>query len=306
MIRQEAPNLLPGWFSALSNLMQRIPRILASTSLVHEVVGPRMAAFLRRAFQDEERFLFIQNGLLNGYGMYLNLSKTTDILRYWGMWEPNVVLYLRRVLRPGMVFCDIGAHKGTYSLWAAKQVGSQGKVLAFEPHAQNRLLLLRAAQANNLKNITVSDVALSGSDGVGHLTLRGPHLLQHPREATPTTLVRVARFDTLIAERILERPIDIVKIDVDGGEYAVLSGMEMSMKSRIVGRIILELSQFSYQGQESEYKLVAQMCERMQWCIYPLSSLGRTLASSERPKRKPQSINAHYLLHPANVCEFLA
>src|SRR5467141_889339 len=40
-------------------------------------------------------------------------------------------------LQPGQTVIDIGAHIGCFTIRAAKMVGQEGKVLAFEPGAEN-------------------------------------------------------------------------------------------------------------------------------------------------------------------------
>lgn len=47
--------------------------------------------------------------------------------------KPALVPVLEAVLMPGAVFLDIGANVGVYSLWAARLVGDNGRVYAFEP-----------------------------------------------------------------------------------------------------------------------------------------------------------------------------
>ena len=58
---------------------------------------------------------------------------------YWGLDVTAVVMTL---LRRGDFFIDVGANLGFLTLTAAKQVGREGKVLAFEPLIEmaNRLI----------------------------------------------------------------------------------------------------------------------------------------------------------------------
>src|SRR5262249_11715247 len=62
---------------------------------------------------------------------------------FLGEWEPLATRVLSAVLSPGMVFVDVGAHVGLYSLIAGRIVGTTGKVLAFEPEPTNFRLLQR-------------------------------------------------------------------------------------------------------------------------------------------------------------------
>lgn len=50
----------------------------------------------------------------------------------FGMWEPDLVAFLRRRMRPGDTFIDVGAHIGYVSALASKLVGPRGTVVAIE------------------------------------------------------------------------------------------------------------------------------------------------------------------------------
>ena len=50
-----------------------------------------------------------------------------------GEFEPGLRRLLERVLEPGMVFLDVGAHLGLHTIAAARRVGKSGHVFAFEP-----------------------------------------------------------------------------------------------------------------------------------------------------------------------------
>ena len=63
-------------------------------------------------------------------------------------YEPEMSLAIRRLLRTGDVFLDIGANIGYFSTLAGHIVGETGQVVAFEPHPE-ALATLRAATAVN-------------------------------------------------------------------------------------------------------------------------------------------------------------
>ncbi|NEN92482.1 MAG: FkbM family methyltransferase [Okeania sp. SIO3H1] len=58
---------------------------------------------------------------------------------------------------------DIGAHIGYYSVLAAKIVGIEGKVFAFEPELSNYQKILENISLNNLNNISLFNLA-AGSE----------------------------------------------------------------------------------------------------------------------------------------------
>lgn len=65
---------------------------------------------------------------------YVPMEHHSDraLSEYWGN-DRGELRFLWQFLKPGMVFFDIGAYHGIFSLLAAKRLGSQGQVAAFEP-----------------------------------------------------------------------------------------------------------------------------------------------------------------------------
>src|SRR5277367_1587873 len=56
---------------------------------------------------------------------------------YWGD-DVGDLRFLWKFLQPGMTFLDVGAHHGLYSIMAAKKLGRDGRVIAFEPSPRER------------------------------------------------------------------------------------------------------------------------------------------------------------------------
>ena len=88
-----------------------------------------------------------------------------------GMFEMRELESFRNSLKPGMNVVDIGANIGLYTVIAAKKVGENGKVFAFEPERENNSLLRKNVEINSFKNVFVSDIALSDSAGERELYL---------------------------------------------------------------------------------------------------------------------------------------
>ncbi len=82
--------------------------------------------------------------------------------------------FVARVLRPAGVFVDIGAYIGLYSLLAAKIVGANGRVIAFEPYPGSRELLRKNVMLNRLGGIVcVERFAIGDAEGTGKLRAAG-------------------------------------------------------------------------------------------------------------------------------------
>lgn len=79
--------------------------------------------------------------------------------------EPDISEFLKRVLRSGMVFFDVGANIGHFTLLAAKLVTDKGKVHAFEPSTTEYSKLLSNLRLNRLYNVVANQMAVANTDG---------------------------------------------------------------------------------------------------------------------------------------------
>lgn len=154
-----------------------------------------------------------------------------------GTFEPNEFDFLGRVLKPGMTVVDAGANEGLYTLFAARRVGSSGRVVAFEPSSRERAGLERNVRRNRLKNVTVVPSALGSVEGEaglriaadlhsGHNTLGS--FVYDDAVSAHVEKVQVERLDSVVA-RLALRHVDLIKIDVEGAEVNLLEGAEATL-----------------------------------------------------------------------------
>ena len=88
-------------------------------------------------------------------GLWLELNPRTGQNYLRGGAELTVQKILAERLHPGMVFYDLGANIGLFTLLAARLVGDSGKVFSFEPDPENAARLRRNIQRNGFANVTV-------------------------------------------------------------------------------------------------------------------------------------------------------
>src|SRR5205807_1845884 len=79
---------------------------------------------------------------------------------FWGTVERGMTLYLQSMLRPGMVFVDVGANIGIHTLHAARAVGASGMVYSFEPDPKTFAVLQQNVRANGIQRVELFPVAL--------------------------------------------------------------------------------------------------------------------------------------------------
>lgn len=83
-----------------------------------------------------------------------------------GTYEYNKQKLLCRSVLPAETVYDVGAHVGFYTLLASQLVGSEGRVIAFEPFSRNQVLLKRHLEMNKSQNVIVIEAAVAEMDGV--------------------------------------------------------------------------------------------------------------------------------------------
>jgi len=134
-----------------------------------------------------------------------------------------------RLLAPGDVFVDGGAHVGLFTLVAAKRVGASGRVIAFEPAGEVRQKLLQNVELNGFAQVTVKPLALSSEPGqasfrVFELSGSGlNHLGPAADEGGRVETVEVTTLDAVLEPAERAR-VAVVKLDLEGAEHAALRG----------------------------------------------------------------------------------
>jgi FkbM family methyltransferase len=145
--------------------------------------------------------------------------------------EGNSIESVLRHLRTGDTFLDVGSHYGIYSVLASKLVGPTGKVIAVEPHPGAVQVLRENLTANYCQNVQVLHMAFSDKAGPLVLNYHANGAGLQPAvdaSATMHTIEGVAGDDALSD---FPSPA-AVKIDVEGLEFAVLSGLKQTLSNR--------------------------------------------------------------------------
>jgi FkbM family methyltransferase len=195
----------------------------------------------------------------NGTVVDITLGNDNSLCLYvCGSFEPNEFAFLDRVLHPGMIFIDVGANDGYYTLFAARRVGSTGRVVAVEPSSRERVNLKRNITRNRLDNVTVVSAALASACGVADLCLaQGVHAGHNTLgkfahdgvQADRLQRVDVATLDKVTADLQLEG-IDFIKIDVEGAEASVIDGAHHVL-SKMRPMILLEINDKALRAQST-------------------------------------------------------
>jgi len=190
-----------------------------------------------------------------GVPLYVDVSDATGFGPYFSRqpYEPELAAYIARRLREGDVFIDIGANVGLFSMLAARCVGPSGRVVAFEPNPEARSILAALATMNRVaETIDIVPLAVSDSSSKGHILyiadasslstldparspVRDVDAFQKSVVVDLTTLD-----DWLAIHPELSARVTTIKIDVEGVEDRVLSGMQRILRANPRIEIVVE------------------------------------------------------------------
>jgi len=147
-------------------------------------------------------------------------------------------------IRQGMTVIDLGADIGYYTLLAAKLVGKNGGVFAFEPAPDNYALLTKNIALNGYKNVVPVQKAVSSENGQLKLFLCDyesmlSNLYTSYDERGKFVMVDTIPLDEFFRDKDL--PIDFIKMDVEGAEMATLEGMTNIIEKNRNLKILVEV-----------------------------------------------------------------
>lgn len=163
-----------------------------------------------------------------------NLSLMTPyVLLEQEDWFESEIEFIRRLLKPGMKVIDVGANYGCYALTAAKIVGIQGCVLAFEPASKTAAYLKRSIELNLFVNIKLLQCALSDHAGEAMLSISENAELNTLQQTASdnSESVRLRTLDECYTESGLGS-IDFFKLDAEGEEIKILVGADKFLKQQ--------------------------------------------------------------------------
>lgn len=154
-----------------------------------------------------------------------------------GCYEPTLANLIKRALKAGDVFVDVGANTGHFSLIAAKQ---GAEVISIEASPMNCGLFRENMEANALQSrIRLINAAAGNGNGTielfenrfnGMLSTTLPQLFWYLRPFMHKVIVPEITVDEVLGEENWKR-IRFVKIDVEGAEPRVVRGLHRLMEN---------------------------------------------------------------------------
>lgn len=190
-----------------------------------------------------------------------------------GFWEYWVSDFIWRNVKSGATVVDIGANLGYYTVMLADLVGPTGRVVAFEPNPRLFNLLQSNVEINGFRSRTQCHAkAVTGISGeVLNFVIpptdpkNGGLMVPLPDHQPRPGMIELP-VETLALDDLNVGPIDFIKIDVEGAEEALWSGIQQTIKRSPDIQIILE---FNAARCHYPKRMIAEMT-----ALFPLRLLG--------------------------------
>lgn len=226
------------------NQLGKIKRfgVLGTAGLVGRAAGYLAAKHLLRQSHLVRR--------IHGYRLRLDLHDpglSRDVA-IRGTREEQMKYLLERELGPGNVVLDIGANIGYYTAMIGNLVGQSGQVYAMEPEPRNYALLQDNVRLNGMEAwVETFNVAASDARGTARLFVSEYSNLNtlfpegYDGVHTPGVTGQVVEIEATDLSSFLEgrRPVDLLRMDIEGAEVEVLNGLAPAVESGLFSGMIL-------------------------------------------------------------------
>lgn len=172
-------------------------------------------------------------------------------LYFFGAYEEQSCEYWMRLAKKAQTIFDIGANVGLYSLLAAA-TNPQATIHAFEPTTDLFDAFVENLRLNDFSNVVANKLAIgqaseksflhrcTGSDGRNE----GMNYICRESEAASDTPVEVVSLDNYCRANQIDL-IDLLKLDIEGGEFEALLGAERLLAEKAIACIFVELTEWA-------------------------------------------------------------
>lgn len=143
------------------------------------------------------------------------------------------------------VILDIGAHAGFFALYC-RVLNSETKIICVEPEPQNIKILNEHLQLNKIPNVEVEPSALAEKSGRREMFVSSDssfHFLLADGEKTDSKITVNCLSLRDLCKKYRIDSIDIMKMDIEGGEYELFNGWTED-DWKMISTIIMEYHDF--------------------------------------------------------------
>lgn len=208
---------------------------------------------------------------------------------YWsGFHHVSEILFLNSFLTPDMVFVDVGANQGEFSLFAASRL-KKGKVISFEPVKKQHDYLLENKALNQFEQIELYRYGLSDKAGSFPIYTSSDQDLHSGLHEGLSTLYQSGdrnEFEEEIELRVFDKEfenslnrLDFIKIDVEGAELFALKGMEKQL-TKFKPMILIEMNDDTFSAAGYSMREMSSYLSSLGYKAFPLRR-GKLLSQTD-------------------------
>lgn len=201
-------------------------RSIADNRVIYRLMA-RLFSGKRSTVNMPEGYAIVLNPLY--HGQFLSAKAV-------GEYEGGLRRLFDSLVKPGMVVYDIGANVGVFSLLFSLRTGSSGRVYAFEPEENNFECLVQSREVNKMSNLDIRKVCVSDRTGTILFDHRGGAFsgriaddASGPGKHSLSEKPSISVDEFVFGEK--NRPPDLIKIDVEGGEDKVIKGARRTLET---------------------------------------------------------------------------
>lgn len=184
-----------------------------------------------------------------------NDMSLTPFLTIEGMIEPNLTKYILNTIKPGMKVIDVGANIGYYTVMLGHMVGDGGWVHSFEANPE-----IYAILKDNIKANYINKRATANLNAVYSKKEKLTFYVEEQFNGNSSIFEPGKEYFTQFGENSIKKiealgiPLDehfkgsdevfdLVKIDVEGGEFEVFKGMKELLVQGRIKEVVFEWNQ---------------------------------------------------------------
>lgn len=200
-----------------------------------------------------------------------DFSMAPDLIIH-GVHEPHLTNYLLKNIKNGYTVMDLGANLGYFTVLLGYLVGTEGKVIAYEADPDSYALLMDNVSINYLHNkIMIENKAIYSSASKlsfyitdrfkGHASIHehDKEYFKYYNDNIQKIEVPAEPLDIYFGQL---KHIDLIKLDIEGGEYRAFLGMTNLIKNRVIDTVVFELNKLMLKNDWlSFYNLLSEIKE---------------------------------------------